>query len=1747
MSATVEERVVQMEFDNRGFERGIQTSMRSLDRLDKSLELKNGTKGFEAVGRAADGLQFDGLNAGIYAVQQRFSALEVVAVTALQRITNMAMNAGERLVKSLSVDQISAGFEKFGSKTTSVATLVAQGNALETVNDQLDRLNWFTDETSYNFTDMVSNIAKFTASGKGLEESVTAMEGIANWAALSGQNAATASRAMYQLSQAMGAGVMRKEDYKSIQNASMDTDEFREKCLEAGVACKTLKKNADGTYTSLVNAQGAFEKAQFAEHLTQDAWLTSDVMMQVFTDYSQAVTKIYDVTKEKGMLASEVIDEIHTTADEEGISIDEAIAKLGYLDEAGNALFDSFGLKAFEAAQKARTFGDAIDSVKDAVSTGWMKTFELIFGDAEQATELWTELANRMYDVFAEGINSQNEMLKAWNEAGGRTELIDSLWNVWDAAASVVTPIKEAFDEIFPPVTAERLKNLTGALKDFTAKLKLSDDAADKVKRTFKGLFAAADMIKKILDNAAKAIGSFMGSSGITGLGDLVLDITAKIGDALTDLNARFTGGGIGTLLESVGNAISGFTENLMTSAGGLSGVLGTVGSALGNGLSSLWSAVQPMLEGLKGHLTFGNLVNVITGVIGVLTGKQLLDAATNVKNFFENLFGGNKAKKAGSFKAMFKELTESLKEGITSLTTGVKTKSLLTIAAAIGVLTLSVDKLSQLKTRDIAKSVAGIFGLMTALVKGLDGVTKTTKQNGSKGLTGTAAGMVLIAEAVNLLAKAVGKLGGLDLATLGKGLVGVGGGLAELVGAAKVLNGVGLRVKTSVAMLVIAESCKVLGDAMAKFTGFNWDEIARGLAGMGGALAELTAAAAVLGQFGGMGSVTGAAGIWILSQSLAKIAGAMALFAVYDWDEIARGLAGMGGALAEMAGALAITGEIAGLKSLFAAGGIWVVIQGLDDMAAALRKIGALSWETLKKGLVGMGAALGEIGTVVSLVGQVTGFSSLFGAAGIWTVMQGLENIASALGRIGRLTWDEIARGLAGMGGALVELAAVITLVGEATGIAGLIGGGSLLLAIQGLGDLADAFIRFSEIDPEKIAAGCIAMGAALGETALGGLLNTLSGFGAGAIAKMAEPLGALADSIVKWNGVHVPSGLGTELGSLANGVNTFMFAGWGAAAIADCAGALGVLVDSVKKWVNVDIPADYGNQMSKLAGGVQAFMWSGGSAKALADAAPALGDLADSVKKWADVSIPDGMQTNLTSLANGVGAFLLNGWGAGGMADSVQPLKDLADAVTVWTKVTVPEKLGDNLQSIAGGVSAFVLAGWGADNISELCTPLKDLADAVKSWINVTVPEGFGDTLETIATGVKNFTWSGLAASTLGALAEPLGALADSVKKWIGVKVSEELTGGLGDLANALTTFSGVPMISTTVSAFGELCDAAVRGSGADFAKVAAGITALAAAMTDLGNAGGLSTETLQGITEAMSGIISSVLSALQSAESDVYNAAATLRDKAVKAVVDGKTQMHAAGYELAVSMGSALTGSESLIRQNTNTMLGFAKAALQNDRQGWWDAGKYLTEGFAQGISDNEEPAVTSAANMAARTLAAMKKGLRERSPSKATEEMGRYLDLGLVNGLQAFAGRAADAAADVGTGTLDRFGGVFAKISDVCSADLENAPVIRPVLDMDAVNAGLAYINGATAGLGGSVGLEASVSAKNAGYLDSYRPGAEIQNRFGEGSTQNITAPMTNNFYITSNDPEKIYSYISKRMSREVTGSRKRWET
>ena len=382
MSKTIDNKVVSMEFDNSKFEKNVQTSMSTLDKLKKALNFDSASKGFQKIEAESGKVNMSGLSGAIENVKVKFSAMEIVAITALSNITNSAINAGKRLVASLSIDQITAGWSKFEQKSASVQTIInSTGKSINEVNEYLDKLMWFSDETSYSFSDMTSSLAQLTSAGGDIDKLIPMIEGIANATAFAGKGTAEFSRAIYNLNQSYSAGKLQYIDWKSIELAGIGSKQLKETFIETAKALGRLDsagRTAKGTLVEIGN---------FGETLKDD-WADTEVMEAAFGKFSELVGAAYEAVKAGEFdTASEAI---------------EALAKD----------YDVLAVKAFKSAQEAKTFTEAIEATKDAVSSGWLKTFEIIFGNYEQAKVLWTDLANTMWDVFASGAENRNRTLE---------------------------------------------------------------------------------------------------------------------------------------------------------------------------------------------------------------------------------------------------------------------------------------------------------------------------------------------------------------------------------------------------------------------------------------------------------------------------------------------------------------------------------------------------------------------------------------------------------------------------------------------------------------------------------------------------------------------------------------------------------------------------------------------------------------------------------------------------------------------------------------------------------------------------------------------------------------------------------------------------------------------------------------------------------------------------------------------------------------------------------------------------------------------------------------------------------------------------------------------------------------------------------------------------------------------------------------------------------------------------------------
>lgn len=381
MSQEVDERVVEMRFDNAQFEKNVHQTMQSLEKLNDSLRLNGAEKGFEKIGDASAKVDFDEMQGALDDLSGKFSAVEVMGVAALSHITRQAIDTGERLVKSLSLDQVTSGWSKYAQKTASVQTIMnATGKSIAKVNGYLSKLMWFSDETSYSFTDMTQSLGQLTASGGDIEKVIPMIMGMANATAYAGKGASEFSRVIYNLNQSYSQGYLSLMDWKSVELAGVATAELKKQIIETGVALGKIKEGAVtvGTFSSTLSKK----------------WADKEVMETAFgkfAEFSEAVKKMVDANP--GMLASQAIDAL---ADK----------------------YDEVTVKAFKAAQEAKSFSEAVDATKDAVSSGWMETFDILFGNYEEAKGFWSDLAEEFWNMFAGGAAGRNNWLKSAFDSG---------------------------------------------------------------------------------------------------------------------------------------------------------------------------------------------------------------------------------------------------------------------------------------------------------------------------------------------------------------------------------------------------------------------------------------------------------------------------------------------------------------------------------------------------------------------------------------------------------------------------------------------------------------------------------------------------------------------------------------------------------------------------------------------------------------------------------------------------------------------------------------------------------------------------------------------------------------------------------------------------------------------------------------------------------------------------------------------------------------------------------------------------------------------------------------------------------------------------------------------------------------------------------------------------------------------------------------------------------------------------------
>ena len=1148
--ASIDERIVSLKFNADQFSNNVNNSLSLLDKLKEKLHLKDAGKGMADISSAVNKIDFSPISQGIDRVKGGFSTLAIAAGTALGNIaTNIVSTLGSA-INAISFQPIKDGFAEYELGLNSVQTILnntkSKGEDINSVNAALKQLNEYADQTIYSFSDMTKNASLFTAAGVGLKDSTAAIKGLSQFAAVAGVNSQEASRAMFQMSQAIASGTVKLQDWMSVENAGMGGEQFQE-------ALKRTARAHGVHVDELIAKEGSFRAS------LSKGWLDSSIMLETLSQMA-------------------------------GEYNEEQLRSMGYTDEQ-IAQIQELANTGMEAATKIKTFSQLVDVVKEEMGSGWAETWQIIMGDFTEAGELWTEVGGAITGVFKNISNARNTMLQGWKDLGGRTELIRALIDTVKGIVPLFSAIGKAWGEVFPPMSSEGLLKITHGFSTFIQKLIPSQETISKVGRVFKGVFSILHIGVTIVTSIGKVFGKVFSAFG-SGTGG-VLSFAATLGDLAVKLDQFLTGSGrLQRFIEGFGTIVSGVIRTIISFVSGVvSGISEWAKSInLVEGMRAAWQGFKDSMSGVRDAISkvFGvftrydqslavaqatgkgasfvvdKLKSAFTGlwnilkkvapyiksafdkifdVIGRITGGMSLDnilkslltvGGIGLIKKFVDILGGvegiidkfkNQEKTPGiidHIKEAFSSLTDSLSEMQSTL----KVTQLMLIAIAIGILTASVYTLSRIPASSLLKATGAISVMLGQLAAALAGFLAIMDKYDTKGLAKAAIGLILIAIAIRILAGAVKELSEIEWKSLVKGLGSVLVLLAGITIAMRFMDSKsGSSMRAAAAMILIAFAIRVLVGAVERFGEMDWKKLTKGLLSVGILLAGITLAM----KFAGTGpSMAGALAILAIAFAIRMLMDPVEKLGNMPWKQLAKGL---GAVVVILAAIAAFSNFSGGAMGLLSAAGLVIIAYGIGMIADVVKDLGKQNWKTLAKGLVAMGVALLAVGAFMALVPP----TGIIAAAGLVATAYALTIIGDVMMKWGKMSWSEIGKSMVMLAGTLLILGVAVTAM-----VAALPGAIALNIVAAALMMLAPVLKMFSGLSWEEIGKGLLMLAGTLGIFVIAGYL----------VAPVVIPLMLLATAI-------------TLIGfaTLMAGAGVFMFAAGLGALVAVGAAGLEVL----------------------------------------------------------------------------------------------------------------------------------------------------------------------------------------------------------------------------------------------------------------------------------------------------------------------------------------------------------------------------------------------------------------------------------------------------------------------------------------------------------------------------------------------------------------------------------------------------------
>lgn len=1015
----IDEKIVVMKLDNSDFKRKALDTTGLMGKLKDSLNRIPGVNlgktvtDLNGINAAVGNTNLGGLSTAIQGVGTQFSAMSVIATTALATIVNKAVNAGTSLAKSLSMDQVTSGFQEYELKMGSIQTILANtskhGTTLKDVTRNFEELNTYADKTIYSFGDMTKNIGLFTNAGLKLDESTSMIKGFSNMAAASGTNSERAAGAAYQLSQGLSSGYIMTMDWMSLTNAGMGNDNMKNDLIALGQEMGTLDRTTDDTLKN------------WKEALSDDKWLTTDVM----STYLQ--TMAGDIGKAE-------------------------LLTLG-LSEAQADLMINNAKMGEDAATKVRTFTQLMDTLKESIGSGWATTFETVLGDFNEATELFSKISGNLGEAVGKSNDARNNFLKTVANGDGFTNIFEGFMNATKPVVQILSLIKTAFRMVFPPTSAANVIKITEAFKKFTEGLLLGPAAITQLTNIFRGLFSIFSTAWEIVKRLTAAFVNLIPE----GSGGGILDIIEKVANMSTAFNKSVKeGNGLTDFIDGMGKAFGKVGDFLGTIGAGVKDFSGTLGKAIDwikDKLAPVGDYIKEAMGGSIGDEAVGAgvlvaLFAIIKKIQGFFDGGEF--------TIFESL---------GEMVDGIKDTFGGIGDAVNNFATSIKYVNLILIAVAIGILAASLKILEGIDAEDIGK---GITALALALGVMIAGMVLMSKFNVTGGIT-AAITLIALAAAVTIMASALKKISDLDPKELATGIGGLAAIVASLSLALIAISKFGGKISVgSIQLLALAGAVIILAQAVKTMSEIKPGELFTAI----GALALIFASLALFlkvvdkTKF----NIGSALGILVIAAAIKVMVSGINDIALIKVENLVKGLATITLILA----AIALFAKVAGGPQMALAGvGLLLVAAGINALVGPITSFSKMSWEELAKGMAAMAVSLAILAGAAYLM---TG--GIVGALGVVAMAYALQMLVVPIEAFGKMTWGQIGKGLGTVALALALVAAAAVLLTPAVpsmlafGAAVLLIGVAMLAAGLGMSLFGAGLITLATLTAGSVAA---------------------------------------------------------------------------------------------------------------------------------------------------------------------------------------------------------------------------------------------------------------------------------------------------------------------------------------------------------------------------------------------------------------------------------------------------------------------------------------------------------------------------------------------------------------------------------------------------------------------------------------------------------------------------------------------------